>query len=224
MIYRYERKFLITGFDLAQIIQIVMTNKGFFSELYPEREINNIYFDTHYYENFYSNVIGISKRVKHRIRWYGDIFGSIKFPNLEIKNKNGLLGYKNIFCVEPFIFGTNFKISDGIKIKNDNSDSLIIKNQFKSLTPTLINRYKRLYYISSDKNYRLTIDYDQQYFGVLNNKLLNKNHYMSNDIVLELKYNQEFDDNAYLITNDFPFRMTKNSKYINGINLLNETF
>ena len=40
------------------------------------------------------------------------------------------------------------------------------------------------------------------------------------NLVLELKYNQEYDSFAEKITNAFPFRMTKSSKYVAAIDQL----
>ena len=39
----------------------------------------------------------------------------------------------------------------------------------------------------------------------------------NSDIILELKYDQIHDDNVELITNNLPFRLTKSSKYVSGI-------
>jgi hypothetical protein len=38
-----------------------------------------------------------------------------------------------------------------------------------------------------------------------------------NNTILELKYSDKDDDEARYITNYFPFRMTKSSKYVSGI-------
>ncbi len=41
-----------------------------------------------------------------------------------------------------------------------------------------------------------------------------------NNIILELKYNQDMDNGANYIVNCFPFRLTKSSKYVSGIESL----
>ena len=75
-------------------------------------------------------------------------------------------------------------------------------------------------YPTNDKKYRITIDSEQVFspLGKRNNSLINK--YKNNStIVLELKYNFADDKDAEKITRDFPFRLSKNSKYVNGINI-----
>ena len=47
-----------------------------------------------------------------------------------------------------------------------------------------------------------------------------KNNYKNeSNVILELKYNYDADKNADQITNLFPFRLSKNSKYIEGVNI-----
>ena len=38
-------------------------------------------------------------------------------------------------------------------------------------------------------------------------------------VVVEVKYERHVNDDANLITGHFPFRIVKNSKYINGIDI-----
>ena len=87
--------------------------------------------------------------------------------------------------------------------------------------PTLLNRYKRKYYESFNKKYRLTIDSDMEYHQIkrFNNSFANFQKDYKN-IVLEFKYSQYNDSNADYFSNYFPFRITKNSKYINGTELM----
>ena len=41
-------------------------------------------------------------------------------------------------------------------------------------------------------------------------------------VILELKYQEEYDEEANSIINQFPFRLSKSSKYVNGIQQLNQ--
>jgi hypothetical protein len=71
-----------------------------------------------------------------------------------------------------------------------------------------------------DSRFRLTIDNELQYFGIgINNNNFLENH-RSEDIIVELKYDRKYDDIATKVTNALPFRLTKSSKYVNGIELL----
>ena len=105
--YRFERKFFITGLTKYEIESVVKLHPAIFSEIFHKRHINNIYFDTFSLKNLHDNVEGASDRIKVRIRWYGELYGYIEKPVLEIKIKNGLLGKKISVPVEPFTLNEN---------------------------------------------------------------------------------------------------------------------
>ncbi len=43
-------------------------------------------------------------------------------------------------------------------------------------------------------------------------------------VIMEVKYDEKYENNANYITDNFPFRLTKSSKYVAGLQLLNQTF
>ena len=100
--YRYERKFRISGMSVHGVEQIVKSHQAYFKEIYNERDINNIYFDTQNLTHYYDNSYGKAQRKKYRIRWYGGLSGKIENPILEIKIKDALLGTKKAFLIKPF--------------------------------------------------------------------------------------------------------------------------
>ena len=97
--YRYERKFLIRDLSVQEIETIIKLHPNFFSEIYYQRNVNNIYFDSLELESYQDNVTGSAQRVKTRIRWYGELFGLIEKPVLELKIKSGFLGRKESFHI-----------------------------------------------------------------------------------------------------------------------------
>lgn len=214
---RFERKF-ITDYSENQAEVLIKQIPGFFSEIYNQRFINNIYFDTPDLKFFSENVLGKDSRQKFRIRWYGDLFGEIIRPVLEVKIKSGLAGSKKSYILKPFIFQKNDKLES---IKNSLAISELpyeIAEEMKSLWPQLTNRYKRKYFRSYNKIFRITLDSNIQYFNINkhHNSFINQIKDDSNRII-ELKYDVENDNDAGFITNGFPFRLSKNSKYVNGI-------
>ena len=212
--YRYERKFSISGLSNDEITSLVNINSSMFNFSFNKRIINNIYFDNFNLNNYHENVEGSTDRIKIRIRWYGDLFNCIKKPKLEIKIKKGLLGTKKTTKLQSF--NLNDDLSNIFKPLEDS----FIYNRYglNTVSPVLLNSYSRSYYISNDKSYRITIDDKQSYYKIHknNNSFLHK-VYDDNSKILEIKYNDIYDDNVNNITNSFPFRMTKNSKYVNGI-------
>lgn len=219
--YRYERKFSISALNKHEIEAIIKLHPGMFSEIYHERFVNNVYFDTFKMKSYFESANGLRDRVKVRIRWYGNVFGVIEKPVLELKIKTGLLGRKDRFPLIPFAIDDKFRpetIADVIK-KSSMSDML--KEDMASLEVSLFNRYRRKYFQSADRKYRITIDSELEFYQIraCNNTFLHKLVDPGTTIV-ELKYGQERDNEAKWITGYFPYRMTKSSKYVNGIERL----
>lgn len=215
-VLRHERKFLITDYSAAEVEQIIKFNPACFTEIHHQRSVNNIYFDSLAFDSYYRNIEGDTNRTKARIRWYGELFGEIKNAVLEFKIKKGLLGKKESYSLNSFQLDENFskqQIAESIKELPRN-----IQDWMLSMQPTLLNTYTRKYFLSADKKFRLTIDKNQKFFGISynTNTFLNKvNNYQA--VVLELKYDVSLDEEANKISNSFPFAMTKNSKYLQGI-------
>ncbi len=119
-----------------------------------------------------------------------------------------------------------FQLKEGINIldlktliKNSDIDHKI---QFKleEQLPLILNRYRRKYFETKDKKFRITIDDNQSFYKIntFNNSFLQKYNDSSN-VILELKYDKQFEKESANITNNLPFRLTKSSKYARGIEL-----
>lgn len=217
--WRFERKFMIAGVSKYEVEDIIKYHPAMFVEIFHLRNINNIYLDTYAHTNFFKNVDGQSQRIKVRVRWYGELFGEISNPVLEFKIKSGQLGRKVSFKLPCFNLDNNLTNSMLHKIFNKSELPDAIKIYLKDFDYTLINRYSRRYYQTSDKKYRVTMDFNMRYIKLLSHQ---ENNYLEQFIddrstILELKYLEEYDETAGEITNYFPFRMTKSSKYITGI-------
>ena len=144
------------------------------------------------------------------------MFGEITKPVLEIKVKNGELGRKISRVLEPFEISQGIDLTSVCSLNQDILHSSL--PGIGSLVPTLLNRYSRKYFISNDGLYRVTVDCDQSFSRIYGRGSASKNHVKDHEsVVLEVKYSREQDMNAHTITSRFPFRMTKNSKYISGM-------
>ena len=219
--FRYERKLAVTDASKPQVQHYIKGHPIFFREIYVPRQVNNIYLDTPQLKFYEDNVMGVAQRKKVRLRWYGDTFGQITAPRLEYKIKAGLLGDKWVFPLPDFELKPGF---DQTSIKNLLSAAELpaeILADVQSLRPTLLNNYQRIYYLSADRAFRLTLD-DQQSFYHMNacsNQFLSS-HSDNKTQIIEIKYAPEADKKARGITNFFPFRLTKSSKYVSGINFV----
>ncbi len=216
--YRYERKFIIKEFSLPEIKNMVNLNPACFAYHYPSRVINNIYFDSQNYDSVIDNIEGVANRLKTRIRWYGDCFSKNIDSVLEYKIKNGFAGRKEHYRLDKFSLNNDFT-SNYIETILENSklpDSINLRMSF--LLPVILNSYTREYFISHDRKFRLTLDYALNYYQL--EKHFNTYRVLSTDrqsVIMELKYNVEDDGLAKDLTNYFPFRVTKSSKYISGV-------
>lgn len=219
--YRYERKFIAPEFTKQEVESIVKHHSAMFLEVYYERYVNNIYFDSFNMSNYCDNITGLRDRIKVRIRWYGELFGEIKNPTLELKIKNGFLGKKKLFPLKQFSITEDFNddVTSNVFRISDIPD--IVKLRLQTLKPVLLNRYCRKYYQSADKNFRITIDYDMEFYKIapIYNCFLNKSVDWRNTLI-ELKYDHDMEHYAESISNYFPFRVSKISKYIYGIERL----
>ena len=144
--WRYERKFVLEGHYRAHVESMIKLHPATFSEIFHERCVNNIYFDSMNMDNYLENELGASQRVKTRIRWYGDLFGVIQEPILELKTKNGIVGSKTSFPLSPFTLDSNFcssSLKTGIKASKIPA---LIKEELLLMQPTLLNHYSRKYF------------------------------------------------------------------------------
>ncbi len=220
--FRFERKFTIPdGFTIVAIEQFIKQNKALFREVFHIRQVNNIYFDTAAYNDYFDNVLGVSDRKKIRIRWYGDTFGTIKKPVLEVKIKKGLVGDKWSYKLQPFELNKDIT-SDSIQDIFKSSDlPKPILESVKMVTPTLLNSYFRKYYLSADNKFRVTLDFKLLYYKIdkrFNNFAIGS--VADENKIVELKYGLQDDDAAHGVSTQFPFRLNKNSKYVNGVNTI----
>jgi hypothetical protein len=219
--FRHERKFYITGLTKEEIEALVKYHPAVFNEIYHRRFINNIYLDSFDMRHYFNNLDGLNRRLKVRIRWYGDLFGVVKNPALELKTKHNLHVGKIVYPLKNFNMDKGFSIHTIRKVFTESRLPDILKLHLAELKFSLLNRYRRKYFLSIDRKYRITIDTGMGIYALNpfnNNFLYKKADYTG--VVLELKYNKPQDDRVERITNYFPFRITRSSKYASGIEAL----
>jgi hypothetical protein len=76
----------------------------------------------------------------------------------------------------------------------------------------------RRYLISHNQDFRITVDKNINFYNPL--KTIYDSYLLSNKIILELKFDVDKRNIANKVFEDFPFRITKRSKYIIGVNYL----
>ena len=215
---RYERKFTIQALSIYEVEYLIRKNPLCFYEVFHPRYINNIYFDTIRRKSWHENTEGDTNRVKARIRWYGEFLGNINSPALEFKVKQGLLGKKPTYKLCDFILDSNTSKNKFHDIFNESSIPDAMLQYLLKLEPAVANRYNRKYYLSHNKKFRLTLDTDLAYYRINSATSNFKKLYKDDDsVILEIKYEKEDDKLVDEITNSFPFRVNKKSKYVTGL-------
>jgi SPX domain protein involved in polyphosphate accumulation len=210
--YRYEIKITYPQNSYQKVLLAVKSHPALFKEIFYERTINNIYLDNYKLDNYYDNINGVKNRIKHRIRWYG-VSTKTKEIFLEYKYKNDKLGWKEKHKIPNFIFDNNFNWSKYLLKIKKKSFYQDIKNEI----PTLNNSYLRRYFISSNKQFRVTIDRQLDYQFI--DKTYFKNKKVKDPrIILEIKFYQKNFDKSKKIIQNFTNQITANSKYVTGIN------
>ena len=219
--YRFEKKFIIPERLTHSIEEVVKSNSALMRIFFPPRFINNIYFDNSRFKFFFENIDGVSERMKTRIRWYGNLKGKIKKPVLEFKQKHGLTGSKTSIDLPSFdlkdIYRPGFLSSLFQKANLDMRKKVLML----SLTPSLINRYQRRYFLSFDQKFRVTLDHHLKYYPVSSPEQLSSCGLKDSlSMIMELKYSPIYQLESNNITQEFPFRVIKNSKYVRGIQII----
>ena len=216
--YRYERKFLVDQLDAGQVCAIVKRHPNMFYQPYPPRYVNNLYLDTPDLHNYADNVSGVGQRRKVRVRWYGSLFGDVTSPVLEFKVKDGLVGTKRGYACNGFRMEAGFS-ETGFRRGLSGSDLPgPVVQTLRTLRVVLCNRYLRRYFATRDGRFRVTVDSEMSYYAVrrTNNRFVHKcvDH---RSVVVELKYQKAYELDADKVAGAFPFGVSKNSKYVTGV-------
>ncbi|MDD5633657.1 MAG: VTC domain-containing protein [Candidatus Omnitrophica bacterium] len=220
--FRYERKIFIEGQTIKTVEMLLKSHPAIFSEIYCERRVNSLYFDTLNFQNYFDNMDGVSKRLKVRVRWYGNLFGAVEKPNLELKFKHNLHVGKLMYPIEAFVLKDGFSTSIVREAFRRSSLSKMLEDYLMGLQASLMISYTRRYFLSFDRKYRVTLDTEMEAYKLTpqRNTFLCKTEKDTRNVIMEIKYNCLHDDLVGSITNYFPFRTTKSSKYVSGIEVL----
>ena len=216
---RYERKFAIKAASLPEVEHSVRLHPALFFQEYAPRTVNNIYFDSADLRNYHQNVNGHSHRTKLRVRWYGELFGAVTHAVLEQKCRRGHVGSKVSARLAPFEFDQRASAHKVRRCLEDSSLPDDLRHEVRLAEPTLVNRYRRQYFRSADRQVRLTIDSNLAFFAFqrLANSFLARVAVPAL-VVLELKYSDTASEEAASVASLLPFRMTRMSKYVFGLN------
>lgn len=215
---RLEIKFVSHAVEYHRLLGWLQSHPAGFSTPFPPRLVNNVYFDTHCYSAFTENLMGVSARTKVRYRWYG---ASIEPDTgiLEVKRKRNYFGWKLHYQVpdQPGTQGSNWR-----DIRQDLREHLSQEGRIwfdANPFPVIINRYHRLYFLSADGRIRATVDTKQAVWDQRFKPYPNYNHRanLPDSMVIEFKFDRQHRDYASRVLQGMPLRVSRHSKYINGV-------
>ena len=162
---RYEIKFIAESLEYHRVLNWLRQHNSCLETEHPDRQVNNIYFDSHNHHSYCENIYGSSSKSKVRFRWYGTSMEP-KNGSLEIKCKRNQLNWKLIYKIQGKLgeSGCNWRT-----LCSEISRQLPAEGKKwmeMNPLPVLINRYHRKYFVSKDKKVRVTLDsnldiYDQ---------------------------------------------------------------
>lgn len=215
---RYELKFVGRSSEHQRLRGWLRTNDAGFRSAYPDRIVNNIYFDSYDYQAYGQNLSGASQRTKLRYRWYGESV-TPDAGEIELKCKRNFFGWKlrSTVAEPPYRAGDSWtQIRRRMMAQVDpEARHWLGEHPF----PVLINRYLREYFVSADERIRATIDiglviYDQRYKPVPN---LTRRANLAPTIVVEIKFARSDQAYASEIIQGIPIRVSRHSKYMIGV-------
>ena len=212
---RLEKKYLINTSSMPEFVNWLRLCSLAFSETYPCRCVNSLYFDDYGYSSFDDNVAGVSARAKVRYRWYGEM-DALEAGMLEVKLKRNTIGHKLHFEIPLAPGKPELRWPD---LRRALEAQLPIQGRLWLGTkphPVLIIRYTRRYFMSRDSSIRATVDsnlmgWDQRWGSHLNFSQRLRRPALT---VVEFKFDPENRDRASQILRSVPARASRHSKYV----------
>jgi hypothetical protein len=207
-VYRQEVKYHVESTQYGNVIEHLKANE--WDELYPERQVLSLYFDTSKLDMYLESEEGLFPRKKFRYRtyindlniddqyWTNDIFiGEVK------KEEKTSLPY----C--------RSKNTETINVQRKNLFQ-VVDPQYGVLFPISVVRYNRRYYVKD--SIRITIDSNIRYHRFGWGHYSNATATLENGIILEAKGDMQTEiiDHAWLKT----LKRKRFSKYCRAIDRL----
>jgi len=213
---RYEIKVAGQEASYHRLRMALETRPEAIRELYPERNVQSVYLDSHFGRALEENLAGISHREKLRFRWYGaDTNGVV--GKLELKVRENMLGWKRTASVDQAMEVEGATRVDFVHQLRANLPAAW-KVRLAGLEPVQWVSYRREYLTTADRAVRLTIDrdlrtWDQRWSRRLSRRAFEETP-RSNVLVLELKCAPDRVAVAERIVHRLPWPVGRCSKFV----------
>ena len=193
-------------------------------KLYPMRQVQSVYLDSHFGRALEENLAGISHREKVRFRWYGPSVTGVR-GKVELKVRENTLGWKETLPVEGNLDIEGVSRTDFAKAlmqvalgNQQGAEKAAWVDRLAGLEPVQWVSYEREYLTSADRSLRLTIDrnietWDQRGVFRLSRKAVQKSP-GSRLFVLELKCAPNAVEKAESVIQRLPWPVDRCSKFV----------
>lgn len=218
---RHEVKFVAAHAALPRLEGWLRAHPAGWQVDYPDRTVSNVYFDSPRLAAWHDNQDGNSLRRKLRLRWYGDAWHTER-STLEAKCRAGRVGWKwSARVVAPLDLAhwPWQRVHDQLRHHLPPAFRLLLEAQ---PLVALVNRYRRQYFVSRDRQLRLTVDRDLRVWPQLGRArpALHWPAHKIDAVVIEVKCAVEAEQLAAEALATIPLRVGRHSKYALGIESL----
>ena len=215
---RYEIKFILNDIQIIQAMKWINFHTSA-SKAYPPRVVNSIYFDNNNFDSVGDNLMGISKRSKYRLRWYGERgteVGSEFFFEIKMRNNRYGKKIKKIIKFDLPLSDLNYGEMQSI-VEKQLAPEFMMK---QSLSPTLQVAYERQYFEGSNA-IRVTLDKGIKFYNITKFSKVNSSKPISYPMnILEVKFSP---DQQKAVSRSFErlhLVPKRHSKYLVGMSML----
>ena len=215
---RHEVKFAAYAIQKPVLENWLRLHPAGFISAFPDRQVNNVYFDTVDYRAYAENLAGVSERSKVRFRWYGNSLAPAP-GSLEVKMKRNHFGWKHRYKITAAPYAENDGWSD---IRSALRRQLPMDGRLwldQNPLPVMINRYSRQYFVTADGLIRATIDSQQKVYDQRSGDLPNFDvaAITQDTLVVEFKFSRSSRPDAVKMLETIPLRIGRHSKYMNAV-------
>ncbi|MDD2634992.1 MAG: hypothetical protein PHW82_05780 [Bacteroidales bacterium] len=128
----------------------------------------------------------------------------------------------SVFFLPNFTLDKDFTTNKCHELLKSADLPIEILDEIAGMELKLFTRYNITYFKEIGGRFRLTTDSDITYYKTQDNFNRFIDFNTDKEVVIEIKYDKEHNVAAAGVSNEMPFRLTRNSKFIDGISKLYE--
>jgi hypothetical protein len=216
---RYELKLATGLLDVEAVRAALVAAAPALSEVFPERAVHSLYYDTRDLAAFRDHVQGIGRRSKLRARWYGGAFAGD--GALERKSRDGSASLKS---VQPLVLGGPRQTPLIAQLLTLPQQSVLSLAEtygpdgaaLWGQTPVVWISYRRRYF-AAPSGLRATLDFSLRAAAVGTLYVPGRLRALGGDVIVELKAEPHLRDRAADLMARLGWPRVRHSKYVRAV-------